>query len=92
MNATITTEKDFLFVIIIKNESYYQNPTELSAFLKTLPSTIRLYGIIHAGLNIVKVYCVTNNYSDYEAVSEREGVHTEIVDTKRAGHDPSVSN
>ncbi|HLA56422.1 MAG TPA: hypothetical protein VK623_10000 [Flavobacterium sp.] len=92
MNATITTEKDFLFVITIKNESYYQNQAELSSFIKTLPASIRLYGIIHAGLNTVKVYCVTNNYSDYEAISEREGIHTEIVDTKRAGHDPSASN
>lgn len=83
MNAPITTEREFLFVIDIRNELYYHNPGRLQEFLDTIPESIRIYSIIHAGMHNVKIYGVTSNYSDYEMVSEMKSIETEIIDTHK---------
>jgi len=78
----ITTDKDFLFVIAIQDETYSRNQELLSPILKELPTSIRVYGIISSGMNTVRIYCVTNNYTDYESVSETTGFKTAIVNSK----------
>ena len=78
----ITTDKDFLFVIALQDETYCGDQESLSPILKELPPLIRIYGIINSGMNNVRIYCVTNNYTDYESVSETTGLKTAIVNTK----------
>jgi hypothetical protein len=77
----LTDERDFLFLIEIKNQAYYQSQAELISFLKVLPDTIRIYAVIHAGMNTLKVYCVTKSQQDYASVAELTGSKTEVVDT-----------
>jgi len=80
-SPNLTAEKDFLFVIEIKNEVYYNDQNELSGLFKVLPKSVRIYAIIHAGMNTLKIYCITNNISDYESVAELTGAKTVLVDT-----------
>jgi hypothetical protein len=84
MTSDITAEKDFLFVMNIQNDVYYHNQAELSQFLKLLPPTVRLYAIIHAGMNTLKIYCITNNYYDYVSISELPEIKAEIINSKRS--------
>jgi hypothetical protein len=82
MTSKLGSEKDFLFVMDVRNEVYYNNPAELSSFLKTLPAAIRIYAIIHAGMNTLKIYCVANNIDDYEIASAIAGAKTDIIDSR----------
>lgn len=89
MTSNLTAEKNFLFVINITNEVFYHSPSELALFLKILPPKVRLYAIIHSGLKMVKVYCITNNYPDYELVAEIPDVKVEIINTKKSANQPT---
>ncbi len=83
MNASNTLDKaDFLFLIEIRDSLYYRNEAELREFLARLPESIRIYSIIHGGLNTVKVYGITSSRQDYELVSELTGMPTEIIDSR----------
>ena len=79
----LTAEKSFLFLMEFKNEACYKNQAELSKFLKQLPPSVRIYAIIHAGMNTLKIYCITNNETDYSSIGSKMGVKTELVDTRR---------
>jgi hypothetical protein len=83
MTSNFTTEKDFLFLIEIKNEVFYHNQAALGNFLKVLPDSVRIYAIIHAGMNTLKVYCVTKSHEDFAKVSEVIGYKTFIVDSRK---------
>ncbi len=83
MTSNISTEREYLFVIEIRNEVYYKDQVVLADFLKTLPHGIRIYAIIHAGMNMLKIYCATRVYRDITAVSEITGYVTEIVDSNK---------
>ena len=88
----LTGKKDFLFLIEIKNDAYYYSQAELISFLRVLPETIRVYAVIHSGMNILKVYCITNSKSDYEAVTELTGAKTEIIDTQNFSKNNSTDH
>ena len=90
-SSHITTEKDFLFVIEIKNEDFYQKEGELRSFLKILPPSIRIYAIIHAGMSILKVYCITNSISDYGLVSGLTSSKTVIIDSKNMAENKATA-
>lgn len=88
MNSSkVAVNKDFLFVIELKNEAYYQSQAELQDFLQVLPPSIRIYTIIHAGMNTLKVYCVTNSYDDYNGVADLTHSKTELIDNKSVSGD-----
>ena len=83
MNPSNTINKsDFLFVIDIQDPFFYQNERELRDFLECLPPSIRLYSIIHGGMNTVKVYGITSNMEDYLQVESLTGMRTEIIDSR----------
>ncbi|HEX9981004.1 MAG TPA: hypothetical protein VGB50_10625 [Flavobacterium sp.] len=85
--SNLIAEKDFLFVIQVKSDVYYKNQAELTNFLKVLPPAIRLYAVIHAGMNTLKVYCITKSFQDYTTVHEKTGFKTEIIDTRKISQD-----
>ncbi|RZJ36640.1 MAG: hypothetical protein EOO51_00555 [Flavobacterium sp.] len=91
-SSKVAVKKDFLFVIELKNEAYYQNPAELKDFLQILPPSIRIYTIIHAGMNMLKVYCITNNYDDYSRVAELTHSKTQLVDNQSVAGGPTEVN
>ncbi len=93
MNASNTLAKaDFLFLIEIRDPFYYQHEPELREFLTCLPESIRIYSIIHGGMNTVKVYGITSSMQDYEKVKELTGMPTEIIDSRNPSQNQSTGN
>ena len=83
MRSTITTDRDFLFVIDIKDQKCSWDQATLLPILKNMPISVRVFSVIDVGFDAVKIYCVTDNYTDYEMVSDVSGFKTNIVNTRR---------
>jgi hypothetical protein len=91
-SPNLAADRDFLFVIEIKNGDFYQDQSELIKFLQVLPESVRVYAVIHAGMNTIKVYCITKSLVDYASVSDLTGSKTEIIDRKNITGNASGMN
>ena len=93
MNASNTIDKsDFLFVIEIKDNFFYKNEPELRDFLNCLPPSVRIYSIIHGGMDTVKVYGITSSRDDYDRITQLTGMPTEIIDSRNPSQNQATAS
>ena len=74
----VLKEDEFYFRILVTSESDYFGLEGLIALNGKLPSTIKTLGI-KASNPTCKIYCMTDNHSDYMGIEDRLNVKTEIM-------------
>lgn len=81
MTTNPGAEKEILFAIEIRDDRMFHESEELNRFIASLPNTIRIYAVIHAAFNTVKVYCATRNYAQVSALTHKTGYKISLVDS-----------
>jgi hypothetical protein len=74
----VLQKNEFFFKITIEKENEYYGLEGLMSLSGKLPNTIKTIAIKVAD-PICKVYCITDNHSDYMGIQSRLNVKTEIM-------------
>jgi hypothetical protein len=74
----VLKESEFYFRISITNESEYFGLNGLIELSGKLPSTIKTLGI-KVSSPTCKIYCITENHSDFMGIESRLNVKTEMI-------------
>ncbi|WP_225037417.1 hypothetical protein [Winogradskyella sp. SM1960] len=74
----VLKQDEFYFRILVTNESDYFGLDGLIELSGKLPSTIKTLGVKVAN-PICKIYCMTDNHSDYMGIESRLSVKTEMM-------------
>lgn len=74
----VLKQDEFYFRISVTSESEYFGLDGLIELSKKLPSTIQPLGVKVANPTC-KIYCMTNNHSDFMGIESRLNVKTEML-------------
>ena len=74
----VLKQDEFFFRIIVEKESEYYGLEGLMSLTRKLPATIQTIAV-KVNDPFCKVYCMTNNHSDYMGIESRLNVKAEII-------------
>ena len=74
----ILQQDEFYFRILIDNQSEYFGLDGLMKMTEKLPSTVSTVAVKESN-SLCKVYCFTNNHSDFLGIESRLNVKTEMM-------------